>query len=100
MGLEPTDSVTIFVPPVPIWGCPVWTKENRARYDRSGLRYERDLTDEEWAEIAPLIPPAKPGGNPRSLGEPRGGAIVSDCFADGEYRPSGGWGASRGRLFF
>jgi len=45
----------------------VWTKENRARYDRSGLRYESDLTDEEWAEIAPLIPPAKPGGNKRTV---------------------------------
>ena len=44
----------------------MWTKENRARYDRSGLRYESDLTDEEWAEIEPLIPPAKPGGNKRT----------------------------------
>jgi transposase len=45
----------------------MWTKENRRRYDRSGLRYESDLTDEEWAEIAPLIPPAKRGGNKRSV---------------------------------
>src|ERR1700678_2966469 len=45
----------------------MWTKENRRRYDRSGLRYESDLTDDEWAEIAPLIPPAKPGGNKRSV---------------------------------
>jgi len=45
----------------------MWTKENRRRYDRSGLRYGSDLTDEEWAEIAPLIPPAKPGGNKRSV---------------------------------
>jgi transposase len=45
----------------------MWTKENRARYDRSGLRYESDLTDDEWAEIASLIPPAKPGGNKRSV---------------------------------
>ena len=37
------------------------------RYDRSGLRYESDLPDDEWAEIAPLIPPAKPGGNKRSV---------------------------------
>jgi len=26
----------------------VWTVENRARYDRSKLRYPSDLTDEEW----------------------------------------------------
>jgi hypothetical protein len=32
----------------------MWTKENRRRrYDRSSLRCESDLTDEEWAEIAP-----------------------------------------------
>jgi hypothetical protein len=29
----------------------MWTKENRARYDRSRLRYESDLTDAEWAEV-------------------------------------------------
>jgi transposase len=45
----------------------MWTVENRRRYDRSGLRYESDLTDEEWGKIAPLIPPAKPGGNKRSV---------------------------------
>ena len=45
----------------------MWTRENRRRYDRSDLRYESDLTDDEWAEIAPLIPPAKPGGNKRSV---------------------------------
>jgi len=45
----------------------MWTKENRRRYDRSGLRYGSDVTDDEWAEIAPLLPPAKPGGNKRSV---------------------------------
>jgi len=29
--------------------------------------YPSDLTDEQWARIAPLIPPAKPGGRPRSV---------------------------------
>lgn len=28
--------------------------------------YATDLTDNEWAIIAPLLPPAKPGGRPRS----------------------------------
>jgi len=41
----------------------MWTKDNRARYDRSGLRYPSDLTDAKWAEVAALIPPAKRGGN-------------------------------------
>jgi transposase len=45
----------------------MWTTENRARYDRSRLRYPSDLTDEEWALIAPLIPPAKRGGNKRTV---------------------------------
>ena len=47
----------------------MWTDENRGRYDRSKLRYPSDLTDEEWALIGPLIPPAKKGGNKRTVGE-------------------------------
>ena len=47
----------------------MWTDENRARYDRSKLRYPSDLTDEEWALIGPLIPPAKKGGNKRTINE-------------------------------
>lgn len=30
-------------------------------------RYPSDLTDAQWARIAPLIPPAKPGGRPRGV---------------------------------
>ena len=45
----------------------MWTAENRGRYDRSRLRYPSDLTDEEWALIAPRIPPAKRGGNKRTV---------------------------------
>ena len=45
----------------------MWTTQNRKRYDRSQLRYPSDLTDEEWAWVAPLIPPAKPGGNKRTV---------------------------------
>lgn len=45
----------------------MWTTENRARYDRSKLRYPTDLTDEEWRHVAPLIPPAKSGGNKRHV---------------------------------
>jgi transposase len=46
---------------------PMWTKENRRQYDRSKLRYPSDLTDEEWALIRPLIPPAKRGGGKRTV---------------------------------
>ena len=45
----------------------MWTAKNRKRYDRSRLRYPSDLTDEEWALVAPLIPPAKRGGNKRHV---------------------------------
>ena len=45
----------------------MWTNENRGRYDRSKLRYPSDLTDDEWAYIAPLIPSAKRGGNKRRV---------------------------------
>jgi transposase len=45
----------------------MWTAENRGAYDRSGLRYPSDVTDEEWALIAPLIPAAKHGGRKRTV---------------------------------
>jgi transposase len=45
----------------------MWTDENRGRYDRSKLRYPSDLTDAEWAVVEPLIPPAKSGGNKRTV---------------------------------
>ena len=43
----------------------MWTLENRPKYNRDHLRYPSDLTDEEWAYVAPLIPPPKPGGGKR-----------------------------------
>jgi len=45
----------------------MWTNENRARYDRSGLRYPSDMTDAEWELIAPLIPPARRSGGKRKV---------------------------------
>ncbi len=45
----------------------MWTAENRARYDRSKLRYPSDLTDDEWALAKPEIPRAKRGGNRRTV---------------------------------
>jgi hypothetical protein len=36
----------------------MWTTENRPRYDPDKLRYPSDLTDPEWEQIKPLIPPA------------------------------------------
>ena len=45
----------------------MWTAENRAKYNRDHLRYPSDLTDEEWAIVKPLIPPAKRGGGKRRV---------------------------------
>jgi len=45
----------------------MWTTENRPRYNRDKLRYPSDLTDEEWAHLGHLIPPAKRGGRRREI---------------------------------
>ena len=45
----------------------MWTSENRYRYKREQLRYPSDLTDDEWAQVAHLIPPAKRGGRRREV---------------------------------
>ena len=37
----------------------MWTPEHRRAADRSDLRYPSDLTDDEWALVAPMIPPAR-----------------------------------------
>src|SRR3978361_797642 len=45
----------------------MWTDESRGRYDRSKLRYPSDLTDEDGALLCPSIPPARRGGNKRTV---------------------------------
>ena len=45
----------------------MWTTENRARYNRDHLRYPSDTTDEEWTEMALVIPPARRGGRKRTV---------------------------------
>ena len=45
----------------------MWTKANRGKYNRDGLRYPSDLTDAEWVLVEPLIPPAKRGGRKREV---------------------------------
>ena len=45
----------------------MWTEDNRKHYDRKGLRYPSDMTDGEWALIAPLIPPEKRHGRHREV---------------------------------
>jgi transposase len=45
-----------------------WTEITRPKYRRDGLRYASDTTDEEWAVIAPHLPPACQRGRPRETG--------------------------------
>ena len=45
----------------------MWTTEQRRAHERASLRYPSDLTDAEWALVEPLIPPAKRGGNKRTV---------------------------------
>ena len=45
----------------------MWTAEHRVAARREGLRYASDLTDAEWALVAPMIPPARRGGRPRDV---------------------------------
>jgi transposase len=43
----------------------MWTESERRTYRQAEDRLPRDLTDQEWERLTPLIPPAKPGGRPR-----------------------------------
>lgn len=43
----------------------MWTEAHRERHRQRSDDYPSNLTDGEWAELAPLIPPARPGGRPR-----------------------------------
>ena len=43
-----------------------WTETTRPKYCRDHLRYASDTTDEEWALIAPYMPPPRPLGHPRT----------------------------------
>lgn len=43
-----------------------WTELTRRQHARAGGKYASDLTDAEWALIAPLMPPRKTTGRPRT----------------------------------
>src|SRR3979490_408895 len=59
------------------------TSKNRARYDRSKLRYPSDLTDDEWGLVEPLIPPGKTGGGKRTGIRREGGNGLMDILSTG-----------------
>jgi len=43
-----------------------WNDIARVEHRRKSRRYPSDMTDEEWALLAPLLPPSKRGGRPRT----------------------------------
>ena len=43
-----------------------WTELTRRQHDRKGDNYASDMTGAEWALIAPLMPPPKTIGRPRT----------------------------------
>ena len=43
-----------------------WNDTARVEHKRDCARYPSDLTDREWGLIEPLLPPARPGGRPRT----------------------------------
>ena len=45
----------------------MWKPEHRRTANRTGLRYPSDMSDAEWALVAPVIPPAKRGGRKRTV---------------------------------
>ena len=44
----------------------MWTEITLPDYERRGGRYASDMTDREWALIAPFMPPRKMTGRPRT----------------------------------
>src|ERR1700751_158175 len=45
----------------------MWTEITRRKYQREGQRYASDVTDAEWALIAPHMPAVKRLGRPREI---------------------------------
>jgi putative transposase len=53
------------------------------------MPYPSDLTDAEWAIIAPLLPAAKPGGRPRTTDLHAGLNALFDQHRTGcQWRPA------------
>ncbi len=44
----------------------MWTEITRSDYERRGGRYASDMTDREWALLAPFMPARRKNGRPRT----------------------------------
>src|SRR3954452_21546300 len=60
-----------------------WDDTTRYDHRRLSARYPSDMTDREWAVIAPLLPPAKAGGRPRKNDLRGGGGAILDIASGG-----------------
>jgi putative transposase len=76
-----------------------WTEITRPHYERRCPRYASDLTDQEWALIAPLMPSPNRIGRPRKtdLREVVNALLYLACPASAFMRQTGvneKWGIS------
>ncbi len=60
----------------------MWTEENRRFHERRGPRYPSDLTDAEWALIAPFDPAGQARRSSAGGRRPRGDERRSLCAGD------------------
>jgi len=54
----------------------MWTKENRAKYNRDHLRYPSDLTDDEWTLVLLVCGALRHQANSNGPGKPH---LISDA---------------------
>jgi len=67
--VESLESFVIQLSGLILGGLPVWTQENRPRYNRDHLRYPSDLT-EDWEEAERVIVALKTAIEQARRGEP------------------------------
>jgi hypothetical protein len=64
-----------------------WDDIARLEHSRRCVRYPSDLTEREWALVAPLLPLAKPGGRPRTTCLREVLNAILNCFLLIFHRP-------------
>jgi transposase len=61
----------------------MWTDEQRKAHKPRGEGYPSDVSDEEWAIIEPMIPPARTGGRKRETNMREVFNAISLCRSHG-----------------
>ncbi len=67
----------------------MWTAATRAQHSRDKLRFASDVTDAEWAVVAPLLPPGSRSGGPEmaTAGDRQPHLYVLRCGVPGGLPP-------------